>query len=339
VAGASCQFNASFNDETDLATTGGYIFSNDTSGSYVNSTWTAFTSTPETVSLTQTLLQTIDTTIIFGISMIRLVTGTAQVRDKDGTDIARVFSITGTLANASRLDVDTDSSGSYELATSVGSHSFAVWWGTHLVNSSVSYSATANATLNLDTRIESYADGSNYILWSINGTSLPMAETVAPQNCKLSPVSFSSAPELKVDVANWLRSSEPSAVNVGGLRFDKTNWLFDSSNVLSYTLGAATDTFIILEWDSGGAPDGTSENNNNQPSDSTAPDNTPPYQILPSPTPKPFVMPAEVTQAAIVVVAFLAVFGLLGYVYVERKAQADSQPTRGSKRKEPKRKW
>jgi hypothetical protein len=114
--------------------------------------------------------------------------------------------------------------------------------------------------------------------------------------------------------------------------------VFDSSSVLTYTLGAATDTFIILEWGTEGAPDGTSVNNN-QPNDSTAPDNTHPYTILPSPTPKPFVMPAGLTQAVIVFVAFLAVFGLLGYIYVERKAQAESKPSWTSKKKKGPNNW
>jgi hypothetical protein len=56
VSGASCNLNATFTDETDLTTTGGYILN----FNGVNSTWTAFTSTPQTVSETVTLTNTVD---------------------------------------------------------------------------------------------------------------------------------------------------------------------------------------------------------------------------------------------------------------------------------------
>lgn len=59
VAGASCQFNSTWTDETDLATTGGYIFGTNNTGTFTNETWAAFTSNPETVSATKILNLTI----------------------------------------------------------------------------------------------------------------------------------------------------------------------------------------------------------------------------------------------------------------------------------------
>jgi hypothetical protein len=361
IAGASCQFNATFTDETALETDGQYQFGWNSSSSWTWDSAVNFTSTPQTVSVSKTLnltaglvigyqwnftdnagnsnntgIQTLPTTNIYL---------TLQVRDKDGTDIARVFSVTGTLANSSSLDVDTDATGAYSLATSVGSHTFSVWWGSHLVNASVSYSATANASVNLDTRIEYFASGSSYVLWAITSADLPSASAEPADACKLSPVSFSASPTLKVDVANWLRSTEPTYVNVGGYRFDKTNWAWDdSAKQLTYTLGAGTDTFIIVEWgDSSGSSGSGSSSGPSTPGDSgdgsqDVPDT---YVPLPerTPEPKPFVMPVEVTQAVIVSVAALAVVGLLGYVYQARKAQADAAPSWSPKGKEAKRKW
>ena len=457
VAGASAQFNATFNDETDLTTTGSYIFSTNNTGSWINETAVIFTSTPQTVSVSKTLNSTVGLPIGYnwffndtagnwnttGIQTITLTDGdaptfgaisadttvagasvsitcaisdnaavsgfiaswnntgswangtwtaggsgsltgtfnstvsyvisvkfyandtsdnwgvssqqdftlsgnttlllTLQVRDKDGSDIARVFSITGTLANGSSLSVNTDSSGQYSLSTINGTHTFAVVWGSMTVNASVSVSATENATVNLNTRIEYFASGSSYILWAITSTDLPSAASEPNDACKLSPVSFSAAPTLKVDVADWVRSTEPTYVNVGGYRFDKANWAF-SSGVLTYTLGAATDTFIILEWgDAGGGSGGGSSSGPSTPGDSgeDSQDGQDVYVPLPerTPEPKPFVMPAEVTQAVIVAVAALAVVGLLGYVYQARKAQAEAKPSWSPKTKEAKRKW
>jgi len=59
VAGASCKFNSTWTDETGLATTGGYIFGTNNTGTWTNETWTAFSSNPQTVSVTKTLNSTV----------------------------------------------------------------------------------------------------------------------------------------------------------------------------------------------------------------------------------------------------------------------------------------
>ena len=43
-----------FDDETDITTTGGFILGHNNTGTFTNSTWTAFVSTPETNSTTIT---------------------------------------------------------------------------------------------------------------------------------------------------------------------------------------------------------------------------------------------------------------------------------------------
>lgn len=58
-AGASCQFNTTWTDETELATTGGYIFSTNNTGSWANETWTAFSSNPQSISTSKTLNSTV----------------------------------------------------------------------------------------------------------------------------------------------------------------------------------------------------------------------------------------------------------------------------------------
>lgn len=54
-AGASCNFNSTWTDTVGLASTGGYIFSTNNTGSWVNDTWTTFASNPQTVTVTKTL--------------------------------------------------------------------------------------------------------------------------------------------------------------------------------------------------------------------------------------------------------------------------------------------
>mgnify|MGYP001609455999 FL=1 len=63
VAGASSQFNSTWTDETGLATTGGYIFGTNNTGTFTNETWTAFTTNPQTVSVSKTLNSTVGAVI------------------------------------------------------------------------------------------------------------------------------------------------------------------------------------------------------------------------------------------------------------------------------------
>jgi hypothetical protein len=58
-----CLFQLEWDDETDLTTTGGYIFSTNNSGTWTNSSWTAFTSTPENATNITTLNSTSGTVV------------------------------------------------------------------------------------------------------------------------------------------------------------------------------------------------------------------------------------------------------------------------------------
>lgn len=63
VASASCQFNSTWTDETSLATTGGYIFSTNNTGLWVNDTWSAFSSNPQAITVSKTLNSTVGAVI------------------------------------------------------------------------------------------------------------------------------------------------------------------------------------------------------------------------------------------------------------------------------------
>jgi len=58
-AGQPCLFYTKWTDETGLATTGGYVFGTNNTGSWNNETWTAFTSNPDWSNVTKTLNATI----------------------------------------------------------------------------------------------------------------------------------------------------------------------------------------------------------------------------------------------------------------------------------------
>ena len=58
-SGASCNFGVTVTDNGGLATTGGYIFSTNNTGVWVNNTWVAFSSNPQTISASKTLNSTV----------------------------------------------------------------------------------------------------------------------------------------------------------------------------------------------------------------------------------------------------------------------------------------
>lgn len=59
VAGQPCKFYTKWTDETGLATTGGFIFGTNNTGSWINETWTAFTANPDWSNVTKTLSLTV----------------------------------------------------------------------------------------------------------------------------------------------------------------------------------------------------------------------------------------------------------------------------------------
>ena len=58
--GTVCDFNATFNDETALESSGEYYFSTNNTGTWTNNTVASFVSTPETISVQKTLNSTVD---------------------------------------------------------------------------------------------------------------------------------------------------------------------------------------------------------------------------------------------------------------------------------------
>lgn len=56
VANSTCSFSSTWSDDLSLS---GYIFSSNNTGTWANNTWTAFTSTPQTVTASKTLNSTI----------------------------------------------------------------------------------------------------------------------------------------------------------------------------------------------------------------------------------------------------------------------------------------
>lgn len=59
VAGNPCRFSTKWTDETGLATTGGFIFGTNNTGTFTNETWSAFSANPDWSNKTKTLNSTV----------------------------------------------------------------------------------------------------------------------------------------------------------------------------------------------------------------------------------------------------------------------------------------
>jgi hypothetical protein len=391
VAGASCQLNSTWTDETGLATTGGYIIGHNNTGTPTNSTWTAFTSNPNTTSTTITLNSTVGNVVQWqvwandtsnnwnttGLQNITLTDGTVpsftsitssltlagssttlsvnitddvavsfliwstningtwlngtttafaanpvttalilpigigtnfyakvyandtsnnwavsvqenftttavyislQARDKDGLNLPRAVTFAGTLPNGSTYSITSSTAGLYSLQCTNGSLTVAVTWQTHLVKSSSTIAVTANASSNLNTNIArlNYTS-TQYVLVSINGTSLNTPSYTVLGGWKIDNIGGSGQKPLVVDQANWVKTSNPLAVKIAGNSYDSLNWVL-ASNILTFPtvdFVAYSEPTVELVYEVSESPSGSSGSSDSVPI-TTTPSNTSP---------------------------------------------------------------
>jgi len=107
-AGQPCLFYTKWTDETGLATTGGYIFGTNNTGSWNNETWTAFTSNPDWSNVTKTLNATIHI-------RIEWQTWANDTSDNWNTTGLQGFTTIGTFPVDVTLSVSTSLTGTREL--------------------------------------------------------------------------------------------------------------------------------------------------------------------------------------------------------------------------------
>ena len=217
---------------------------------------------------------------------------TIQARDASGVNLPRSVTFKGTLPNSTSLNQASSTAGLYTLATTYGTHTLNTWWGTNLVNASLSYSATANATINIDTQIQRLDWVSNYALISLNNTAITTPALEGEADILIRDISASGSLQLKIDHLNWKKTIEPARLEIGGRQYNlgDGNWSWTSS-VLTLTDTYADTQTVQLKFpvsvDSGGGggaaspPDDTTTPppTDTAPSGDNATDTTPPFQF------------------------------------------------------------
>jgi len=204
-----------------------------------------------------------------GLFTFSYITLNLQARDSSGTNLPRSVTFSGTLGNGTGFTKTSDTNGLATLTTCYGTHTVQVKWGTHLVKSSTSFSVTSNKTQNFDTAIARLNSGSYYVLISINQTTPVTPEINGLPNWKMYGISGSGQKDLKVDVANWVDTSQPSIIKVMGNPYE-TGWNWDGTNkILSgfiLDFDANPSLNLEMEWGtSSGGPGGSSGGSNTVP--------------------------------------------------------------------------
>lgn len=201
-----------------------------------------------------------------GLFTFSYITLNLQARDSSGTNLPRSVTFSGTLGNGTTFTKTSNTNGLATLTTCYGTHTVQVKWGAHLVKSSTSFSVTSNKTQNFDTTIARLNSGNYYVLISINQTTPATPEVNGLPNWKMYGISGSGQKDLKVDVANWVDTSQPSIIKVMGNPYE-TGWNWDGTNkILSgFTLDFDANPSLNLEMEwgtSSGGPGGSSGGSN-----------------------------------------------------------------------------
>lgn len=267
-SGASATLSCYWNDETDLTTTGGYIFSTNNTSTWSNDTWTAFTATPQWANVSKTLATAVGQVVGYmwyandtagnwnntGIQTLT-VTGytlTLQARDNTGVNLPRAVTFTVTFPNTTVTAFTSSTAGLRAITTMNGSHSVTVTWQSHIVKAATTVDVTAATTQNFDTLITRLSSGSNYVLVSVDSTSLNTPLLMPNNGWMIQSIQGIGNCEVKVDHLNWLLSGEPRFFKVRGSLYERgcndwswTNSIFTWSN-LDFTLLEYAD--IEMVW-------------------------------------------------------------------------------------------
>jgi len=262
----------------------GYIFGTNQTGSWVNATWIdEWAGTPSSgwSNVSETLNSTVglvvgyrfyanDTSDNWGDSGIYTLTITSdyysltlQAKDSSGVNLPRTVTFHITFPNATENDYSSDSLGQKSL-TSIpqGSYTILTKWGTHVTASS-SIDVSENTTLEITTKIArlNVNDGANYILISLNNTSLTTPVLSGEADIFLNDVSASGSIEIKYDHANWRATDEPDFFESGASQYNRGDGTWSwASSIFTFThpsySGTQDITLSFVESEGGGGGGG-----------------------------------------------------------------------------------
>jgi len=283
-----------------------------------------------------------------GVFTFSYCTLSIQGRGSSSINLPRVVTFSGTMGNGTSFSDDSNTNGLLSLTTCYGSHTISVQWGTHSIGSSSPSVTSATQSVNIDTKIERLNDGSNYILFSLNDTTLPTCRYVSATDLRFDSVTTSGTIELKLDNKNWKETGQPIGLTVGEYTYDRANpsWSWDSTNKIFSFPCPFSVLDIKIVWETPIGPGG--------PISPPSPPYIPPEPIeppednitIPIPiipyepigAPEQFVMPSQdLTNIGIVMIVIIVVVGT-SWNYIGKFSENSSlwRNKRTKKKKKPK---
>lgn len=172
---------------------------------------------------------------------------TLQARDTDGTNLPRAITFTGTYPNGRSLSLTSDSSGAHSLMLS-GNTAITTRWGTHTIDSRT-VTVSGDKTENIDTTLKRLDSGSNYLLMSVEDTTIDDTPTLTNSpNWKVE-VMGTGEKEFKIDLANWVRTTQPVLVKLNGYTYRiESGWSWDSANsIFTWTINLGAYPWVEFE--------------------------------------------------------------------------------------------
>lgn len=268
IAAAPCSFNLYATDGNGL---NGFIFSTNNTGTWLNDTLTSLSGPTSWMNKTKTLNDTggyiisyrwyvkdVDSNWMASLQYNITLTYAyiaLQARDKDGANLPRTVSFSGSYSNGTTYSVTSNTNGYYLLPAIYGSVNVTTMWQSHIIKSATNITVTANAAQNLDTLISRLNTGSYYVLISVNETTTGTPELLTYSGWIIYNITGTSTPELCVDTANWARTAEPYSLKVGGIY---VTWTW-ATPILTATVDFETNPTLDIEliYQSEGGVDGT----------------------------------------------------------------------------------
>jgi len=242
LAGSSSTLSSNITDNVAVSF---YVWSTNINGSWINGSVTAFSSNPVTTSLTLPISGAFYVKLYANDSSNNWVVSNQynftavfayvdlQARDKDGLNLPRSVTFSGTLPNGTAYNVSSNNAGFYSLSCSNGSLTVDVVWNNLLVKSTTTIDVIANETINLDTYISRLNSSTNYVLISINNTAIKTPVYTVLDGFKIDNINATSTESLVIDTANWIVTNNPSKIAIGGNNYDSSNWAF-SNGIITF---------------------------------------------------------------------------------------------------------
>ena len=215
------------------------------------------------------------------------ITITIQAQDVNNVNLPRVVTFTGTMPNSTAIDLTSNSSAAVIFTTTYGSHTIHTWWGTNIINASLSYSATATATVNITTYIQRLNWVDNYVLISLNNTSVSAPTLQGESDIFVPETTASGSLQLLIDHANWKTTTEPAKLEIGTRQYNKGDGTWSWTNsILSLTDAYSGSQAMLLTFSTvagGGGGATTQPSRSPSPSPSPNPSHSQtPAPVLPS---------------------------------------------------------